>query len=339
MNSTSSCFIIAEIGVNHNGDIKLAKQMIDEAAIAKVDAVKFQTYKTEQIVTKSAQQAEYQKINTKSDQSQFELLKKLELEFEDFIELKKYSEEKGITFLSTAADIESANFLNKINVKAFKIGSGEVTNLPLIKHIAKFNKTIILSTGMSTLKEVNDALSWIKEEGNNDTVLLHCTSNYPCPLNEVNLNAMKTLEKEFSVPVGYSDHTEGIEVSVLAVAMGATIIEKHFTLDKNLPGPDHKASLNYSELTQLVSQIRKTELIMGNFEKVPSEAEIRISKLVRKSLVASKDFKKGEIITMDHLATKRPFTGISPKEINEVIGKKSLKDITKDSIIRWENLQ
>jgi len=252
-------FIIAEAGVNHNGNINLAKKLIDIAKKAGADAVKFQTWLTEEIVTKDAEGAEYQMKTANAKETQYEMLKKLELSQNDFRELKKYADKKKIIFLSTPDEEKSADFLFKLDVPAFKIGSGEVTNLPYLKHIAKKKKPIILSTGTATLNEVKEAVNTIKKAGNDKIVLLHCTTNYPCPLEEVNLRAMSTLKKEFALPVGHSDHTLGIIVPIMATTLGATVIEKHFTLDKNLPGPDHKASLEPNELREMVKIIRDTE--------------------------------------------------------------------------------
>jgi N,N'-diacetyllegionaminate synthase len=247
------CFIIAEAGVNHNGDMKLAKELVDAAVLAGVDAVKFQTFKSEDLVTESAQMAEYAKKNTGKEESQLAMLRRLELKNEDFIELKKYCDKKGIMFLSTAHTADAVNVLNPL-MPAFKIPSGDATNIPFLAAVAKKKKPMIVSTGMADLKEVALAVATIKKQGNSKIILLHCTTNYPCPLDQVNLRAMLTLGKEFKLPIGYSDHTEGIWVSVMAVVMGATVIEKHFTLDKDMPGPDHKASLDPQELKEMVEK-------------------------------------------------------------------------------------
>ncbi|MDI6917988.1 MAG: N-acetylneuraminate synthase, partial [Thermoplasmatales archaeon] len=286
------CFIIAEAGVNHNGEMNLAKKLIDTAKNAKADAVKFQTFKTGKILIKEAPKAEYQKETT-GEGTQYEMIKKLELSEKDFKELAGYAKQRGIMFLSTPFDEESADLLEKLNVPAFKIGSGDLTNLPLLEYIAKKDKTIIISTGMATLDEVRDAVNAIKNAGNNQIILLHCTSNYPAKIGDCNLRAMHTLEKEFNVPVGYSDHTLGITVSVAAVAMGASVIEKHFTLDKNLPGPDHRASLEPDELKEMVKKIRNVEKALGTGEKKPAESEMETQKVARKSIVAKVNIQKG----------------------------------------------
>jgi len=331
------CFIIAEAGVNHNGDVKLAEKLIDAAKKAGADAVKFQTFKAENLVIEKAEMADYQIKNTKKKQGQLAMLKKLELGFEEFIRLKKYCDKKGIIFLSTPHSEDAVDFLYPF-VPAYKIGSGDLTNIPLLEKIAKKQKPLIISTGMSTLKEIRRAVSAVKRAGNPNIVLMHCTTNYPCPLEEVNLKAMKTLEKEFNVLVGYSDHTEGIIVSGMAIALGAKIIEKHFTLSKDLAGPDHKASLEPDELKDLVITIREIEKALGSSTKKPAKSEFSIKKIVRKSLIAKTNIDKGAIISRDMITCKRPGTGIPPFMINKVIGKKAKTGIEKDQLLLFKDL-
>lgn len=305
-------FIIAEAGVNHNGQLDLAFKLCDEAKRAGVDAIKFQTWKTENIVTSSAALATYQEvnINTKSD-SQFQMLKKLELSYADFIKIKAYCKKIEITFLSTPDDEESLEFLLGLNMDFIKVGSGEVTNIPYLRKIGSKNQRVVLSTGMSTLGDVERAYYILLNAGATRVDLLHCTTNYPCPMKEVNLRAMQTLRDAFKCEVGYSDHTLGIEVPIAAVAMGATIIEKHFTLDKNMDGPDHKASLNPQELSQMVVAIRNIENALGNGIKKPNKSEEEISKVVLKSIVAKKPIAKGTKLNENNITIKRCSVGIS----------------------------
>lgn len=323
-------FIIAEAGVNHNGSLDLAKKLVDKALEAGVDCIKFQTFKSENLVSMSAQMAEYQKENLGKDESQYKMLKELEISFEEFKELKKYCEEKNIMFLSTPFDLESCDFLNDLDMKIFKIPSGEITNLPYLRKINSFGKKVILSTGMANLNEIQDALNVLKDC---DVSLLHCTTEYPCPYDNVNLNAIDTLKKEFKLEVGYSDHTQGIEVPIAAVAKGATIIEKHFTLDRNMEGPDHKASLEPNELKQMVTSIRNIEKAFGNGVKEPQESEKKNIEIARKSIVAKINIKKGEIFTENNLTTKRPGSGISPMKWDCIIGKTATKDYQEDELI------
>lgn len=323
-------FIIAEAGVNHNGSLDLAKKLVDKALEAGVDCIKFQTFKSENLVSMSAQMAEYQKENLGKDESQYKMLKELEISFEEFKELKKYCEEKNIMFLSTPFDLESCDFLNDLDMKIFKIPSGEITNLPYLRKINSFGKKVILSTGMANLNEIQDALNVLKDC---DVSLLHCTTEYPCPYDNVNLNAIDTLRKEFKLEVGYSDHTQGIEVPIAAVAKGATIIEKHFTLDRNMEGPDHKASLEPNELKQMVTSIRNIEKAFGNGTKEPQECEKKNIEIARKSIVAKINIKKGEIFTENNLTTKRPGSGISPMKWDFIIGKTATKDYQEDELI------
>jgi len=336
---TSKVFIIAEAGVNHNGSLDLAYQLIDVAKDAGADAVKFQTFKADNVVSKLADKAEYQKKTTGSNKSQLEMIKKLELSFEDFVKLKKYCDKKGIMFLSTPFDYESVDFLEKL-VPLYKVGSGEITNLPFLGYIGKKRKPIILSTGMANLGEVEEAINTIRKVNlNADISLLHCTTNYPTSYEEVNLKAMQTLVAVFKLPVGYSDHTLGMEVPIAAVAMGAKIIEKHFTLDKNLPGPDHKASLEPVELKKMVKAIRNIEVALGDGIKKPNKSEIEIMKVARRSLIALRDIRVGEIIKESDIAIKRPGTGIQPKFKDIVIGMKLINDIKQDEPFRWENFK
>ncbi|MBL7156484.1 MAG: N-acetylneuraminate synthase [Candidatus Pacebacteria bacterium] len=334
----SPCFIIAEAGVNHNGSLELAKKLVDAAKEARADAVKFQTFTAENVVTETARMAEYQKKNIGKKKTQLEMIREFELKFEDFAKLKKYCDNKKIIFLSTPHSKDAIDFLNPL-VSAFKIGSGDLTNLPFLQKVAKKKKPIILATGMSDLAEVKDAVKTIKKAGNNKIILLHCTTNYPCPIEEVNLKAMLTLKEQFGpLLVGYSDHTDGINVALTAVALGAWIIEKHFTLDKNLPGPDHKASLNPKELKEMVRAIRDIEKALGHGAKKPFKSEKRIRKLVRKSIIAKTDILKGTKILKNTLIIKRPGTGIAPKHLDKIIGKKAKKNIKKDALIKFKDL-
>lgn len=327
-------FIIAEAGVNHNGRLDLALKLIDEAAKAGADAIKFQTFRAEQVVTVSGKMADYQKRNIGKTESQLAMLKKLELKEKYYPALIRRAKELGIIFLSTPhGGFESVDFLQKMKVPAFKFGSGDLTNHPLLEYAAKFKKPMVVSTGMSTLKEVETAVKAIKKIGNNKIAVLHCTTNYPTPLDEVNLLAMKTMEKKLGLLIGYSDHTEGLKVSVAAAVLGARIIEKHFTLDKNLSGPDHLASLNPQELKLLVSSIRNVEKALGSGKKVPFLSEKKVAKIARKSLVTIRAIKKGEKFTLKNLGIKRPGIGLPPKYFDKVLGKKAKKDIPADTLI------
>lgn len=327
--------IIAEAGINHNGDISLAKKLIDEAKKAGVDIVKFQTWKTELLVTKDAEQAEYQEQNTGKSESQFDMLKKLELSYEDFIELKAYSDESGITFLSTPDEEQSADFLNEIQ-SMFKIGSGELNNIPFLKKIAKFGKPIILSTGMGTIAEVETAINAILEEGLSleNLTVLHATTDYPTDFKDVNLSAMNTIANTFpGLKVGYSDHTLGIEIPIAAVALGATVIEKHFTLDKSMKGPDHAASIEPHELKMLVEGVRNIEVSLGTGWKTPVSNELKNKDIVRKSVVASCNIQKGQILELRNLAIRRPGGGIAPESIDDLIGTEASKDFSEGELI------
>ena len=296
------CFIIAEIGVNHNGNVELAKKMIRAAKSCKVDAVKFQNWITDEIVTQKVAKPKYQRG---SDKTQYEMLKKLELSEEDFEELYDYTKKLGLVFLSTAEGKRCIDFLEKLNVPAYKVGSPDLTNFPDLTYIAKKGKPIILSTGMATMDEVREAVEVIKNAGNNQIILLHCTTNYPTKLEDVNMRAMLSMKKEFNLPIGYSDHTQGMMTSLMAVSLGAIIIEKHFTINKNLEGPDHKSSLIPSEMKLMVKRIRDVETILGSPIKKPVDSEKEMIRLMRKYIVAKKDIPKDTVITEDMLTIKR----------------------------------
>ncbi len=328
-------FIIAEAGVNHNGSIELACQLVDVAVKAGADAVKFQTFKAENLVSKSAQKAEYQKQTTDASESQFDMIKKLELDVDTHKKLIKYCIEKGIMFLSTPFDHDSIDLLNELGLKIFKIPSGEITNLPYLKRIGALEKQVILSTGMSTLEEVSDALTILVNAGTKreNITVLHANTMYPTPMLDVNLNAMQTIQKKFNIAVGYSDHTLGIEVDIAAVTMGASIIEKHFTLDKTMKGPDHKASLEPEELKAMVVAIRNIEKALGNGVKAPSRSEQPNMIVARKSIVANQKIKKGDILTEENIVVKRPGNGISPMKWYEVVGSVAVKDYQVDEMI------
>ncbi len=363
-------FIIAEAGVNHNGDINIAKKLIDVGVEAKVDAVKFQTFKAELIVTKDATQADYQVENTGVVESQFDMLKKLELTESDFAELKYYCEKKNIEFLSTPhSDIWSVDLLENLNISFYKIGSGDLTNIPMLKYIAKFNKPIILSSGMADMDEIKESVDLIKKEGNNKIILLHCTTSYPCPENKVNLLAMQTIKEQSECLTGYSDHTIGLETAVISTCLGAIMYEKHFTLDNNMEGPDHKASLNPNKLKQMVESIRFVEnnnitdpyeafdklnesdlidykfnkdlikIILGKSEKIPEPEEIEIAKVARKSVIILEDIKQGDKFTSSNIGVRRPGEGLSPKHYDVIIGKIANKDLKKDSYIFLEDIE
>jgi N-acetylneuraminate synthase/N,N'-diacetyllegionaminate synthase len=329
----SPVFIIAEAGVNHNGKLDLAKKLVDAAVDAGADAVKFQTFKTEGVVTSKIKIADYAKKNIGMDEKQINMIKNLELQYGDFKILKEYCDKKGIIFLSTPHSFDAIDFLEDL-LPAYKFGSGDITNIPALKYAAKKNKPIILGTGMSTLKEVKFAVDSIKSENNKQIITLHCTTNYPCPLEEVNLNSMLTMQKELDCLVGYSDHTAGTMVPIIATALGAVVIEKHITTDKNLPGPDHKASLEPDELKTMITEIRNVEKALGSFDKKPTESEKKIMKIVRKSIVAKQDIKKGSIIKKNMLIIKRPGTGLKPMDLDKIIGKKIKKHIAKDEILQ-----
>lgn len=328
-------FIIAEAGVNHNGSIELAKKLIDVARDAGVDAVKFQTFKAEKLVSKNAQKADYQKQTTDSGESQFDMIKKLELDAATHHELIAYCNEKKIMFLSTPFDHDSIELLYDLGLEIFKIPSGEITNLPYLRHIGKLGKQVILSTGMADMDEIEDALDVLTEAGTKkeNITVLHANTMYPTPMEDVNLRAMVTIGNTFGVAYGYSDHTLGIEVDIAAVAMGACCIEKHFTLDKTMEGPDHKASLEPDELKAMVKAIRNIELALGSSVKKPSKSETPNIQIARKSIVAKTPIKKGEILGEDNLAVKRPGNGINPMRWDEIIGAIATKDYDEDNLI------
>ncbi len=328
-------FIIAEAGVNHNGSIELAKKLIDVAKEAGVDAVKFQTFKAEAIISADAPKADYQKITTHPTESQFEMIKKLQLDEDAHKELFDYCKQKGITFLSSPFDLNSIKFLNSLGLNIFKISSGEITNLPYLRRIGALRKKIILSTGMADLEEIGNAINVLTEYGTrkDDITVLHCNTEYPTPFEDVNLVAMLTIRDAFKVKVGYSDHTVGIEISIAAAALGATVIEKHFTLDKNMEGPDHKASLEPDELKAMVHAIRNIEKALGNGIKKTSPSEAKNKTIVRKSIVAARDIRKGEVLSDGNITVKRPGSGISPMEWDSILGKRAKRDFYMDEFI------
>ena len=350
MNKT---FIIAEAGVNHNGSLEMAFQLIDAAVAAGADAIKFQTFCAERLVTTTAAKAAYQIKNTDNKESQFEMLKKLELSVDDHRELLAYGKGKNILFISTPFDEESADMLDDLRLEVFKIGSGEITNKPLLQHIARKNKSMIISTGMSYLEEVAKAVRWIEEArmpagkmamSSNDRfsyplVLLHCVTNYPALPEEVNLLAMRTMREAFHLPVGYSDHTMGIEISIAAAAMGAVVVEKHLTLSHDMEGPDHKASLEPREFSSLVRAVRNVEMAMGDGIKKPSNREENTRSVVRRSLVVTRNVKAGERLSLSDLTLKRPGDGIPPEFREIVMGMKVVRDIQRDAILTWDDLK
>ncbi len=327
-----SVYIIAEAGVNHNGSFVLACKLVDAAKEAGVDCIKFQTFKSENLVSRSAKKAEYQKRTT-GDSSQQDMLKKLELSFDDFIKLKDYCKESGITFLSTPFDFDSIDFLNSIDIPFWKIPSGEVTNLPYLVKLAKTGKPVVMSTGMCNMEEIQTAIEILSSNGTKDIKLLHCNTEYPTPFGDVNLKAMQTIREAFHLEVGYSDHTKGIEVPIAAVALGATVIEKHFTLGRNMEGPDHKASLEPQELAAMVSSIRNIEKALGSGNKEPSPSEKKNMAIARKSIVAAKKIKKGETLTEENITTKRPGFGISPMKWFDILGTTAIRDFEEDELI------
>ncbi len=327
--------VIAEAGVNHNGSISIAKKLVDKAADAKADFIKFQTFKAESISTTNAMKANYQKKNSTKNESQFQMLKKLELSEKKFKRIYSYCKKRKIGFLSSPFDIESFIFLKKLQIKYIKIPSGEITNLPLLEEIGRAKKKIILSTGMANIQEIKDAIIILKKFGTkkNNIILLHCNTEYPTPFKDANLKAIQTLKKIFKLNIGYSDHTTGIEASLAAVAMGAKVIEKHFTLNKNFKGPDHSSSLEPNELIQMINSIRNVELSMGNGKKIPSQSEKKNIKIARKSIVARIEILKGDFFSSENLAVKRPSKGISPMQWYTMIGKKAKKNYKPDDLI------
>jgi N,N'-diacetyllegionaminate synthase len=327
------CFVIAEAGVNHNGDIARAKRLVDAAKAVGADAVKFQTFKAEGVVTSDTTVASYARKNLGRSLTQQEMIKPLELSYDAFKTLKKYCDTKRILFLSTPHSFDAIDFLDPL-VPAYKFGSGDLTNLPTLRYAAKKHKPILLGTGMATLAEVRTAVRTIRSAGNPQIIALHCTTNYPCPLNEVNLRAMLTMRHTLNCLVGYSDHTMGITVPVMAATLGAVVIEKHFTLDATLPGPDHKASLEPAELAQMINAIRDVETVLGSYAKKPTESEKDIMKLIRKSIVAAQDIPKGSLLRRNLLDIKRPGTGLPPAKLESLLGKKTKQAIKKDDLLK-----
>lgn len=333
-----STFIIAEAGVNHNGDIELAKKLVDMAVECGADAIKFQTFKAYECAGVFAEKAQYQNENMPINESQFDMISKLELPFEQFIEIKKYCDKKGIIFISTPDGIESLDFLISLDVPLIKIGSTEITNLGFLKSIGETGKPIILSTGMSTLGEVEKAINTIYSTGNKDVRIMHCTTDYPTSIEDVNIKAMITMKNAFQVSVGFSDHTLGFEAAISAVSLGAEFIEKHITLDRNMEGPDHKASMPPVEFKKYVKYIRNTEKLLGDGIKKPTEREKIIMKDVRRSIVAAFDLKKGTVLEKNMLAYKRPGNGIKPEFVDILIGKELKRDLSKDEVISWMDI-
>lgn len=332
----SKVLIIAEAGVNHNGSMRIAKRLVDKAVEAGVDIIKFQTFKSEKLVSKAAKQAEYQQRNIgKGDEGQLAMLKKLELSVENHRELIQYCQERNIRFWSTAFDMDSIVFLHSLNMGLWKIPSGEITNYPYLKKIASFHEDVILSTGMCELADIEAALRVLIEEGvkKEQITVLHCNTEYPTPYQDVNLRAMLEIGEKFGVKIGYSDHTQGIEVPIAAVALGATVIEKHFTLDRTMEGPDHKASLEPEELKSMVSSIRHIEQALGTGHKSVTDSERKNIVIARKSIVAACPIKHGELLTEDNLTVKRPGNGISPMRWNEVVGTTAVKDFEEEEMI------
>lgn len=331
-------FVIAEAGVNHNGSPELALALVDRAAEIGADAVKFQSFSADRLVTRSAGKADYQNRTTSPTESQHAMLRRLELDEAAQRSLLARARERGIRFLSSPFDEESADLLERLDLPVFKIPSGELTNLPYLEHLARKARPLILSTGMATLGEVEQALDTIRAAGDPPTALLHCVTEYPAPYGEINLRAMATLHQAFGRPVGYSDHTPGMEVAVAAVAMGACIIEKHFTLDRNLPGPDHKASLDVDQFRDLVSAIRHVSTALGDGVKRPAPCELANRDVARKSLVAARPIRKGEVLDRQALAIKRPGTGIAPAELPRVLGRRAARDLATDEVLTWQAL-
>lgn len=326
-------FIIAEAGDNHNGNLANALKLVDQAAKAGADCVKFQTFVTEEVISRYAEMAEYQKQNTGKTESQFDMVKKLELSFDEFRKIRAHCQKRGIVFLSTPFDLPSIAFLNEMDMPFFKIPSGEITNYPYLKAIAETHKDVVLSTGMCTMEEIREAIALLEGNGAGRITLLHCNTEYPTPFEDVNLKAMETMRAAFGKEVGYSDHTLGIEVPIAAAAMGAVVIEKHFTLDRNMEGPDHKASLEPQELAAMVKAVRNIEAALGTGEKKPSPSEQKNLAVARKSIVARRNIRQGELLTEENLAVKRPGTGISPMRYSEILGTQAVKDFKEDQLI------
>ena len=334
----SSCFVIAEAGVNHDGDRKRALELVDIAADAGADAVKFQTFDADRLATRDAPKAEYQLNGTDPAESQHAMLRRLELSGDDHAALMEHCARRGIVFLSTPFDEQSADLLASLGVAAFKTPSGEITNLPYLAHVARYGKPMIVSTGMATIGEVEAALSAIGDAGGQDVVLLHCVSNYPAAAATANLRAMATLERAFNVPVGYSDHTRGLAIALAAVALGAAVIEKHVTVDRTLPGPDHHASLTAAELVALVASIRDVESALGDGRKRPAPSELGTAAVARKSIVAAREIRAGATITREMIVALRPGTGISPALFGAVVGRTTRRDIALGTVLTWDML-
>ncbi len=338
MSNKKRAYIIAEAGVNHNGSLDIARGLVDAAKLCGADAVKFQTFRTERLVTRDAEKAQYQKRTSSGGNSQFDMLKKLELSEDNFRVLFDHCNKIGIEFLSSPFDEESADLLDSLGMATFKIPSGEITNHPFLKHVAQRGKPVILSTGMSTLGEVEEAVGIFNACGTPHLTLLHCVTEYPAPYGETNLKAMITLRTAFGLDIGYSDHTPGIEIPLAAVALGAKVIEKHFTLDNEMDGPDHRASLNPADFGRMVLAIRNVEQAMGDGIKRPARCELQNIGIARKSIVAAETIKKGGIISLDKLSIKRPGYGIQPKDIDKLIGLRSNRTISKDEVLTWDDL-
>lgn len=330
---TRKPYIIAEAGVNHNGSFDLARKLVDEAVKAGADCVKFQTFVPEKLVSRYAEKADYQKASTDENESQLSMLKKLTLSYDNYRDLARYAVSQGIDFCTTAFDEESISFVHELGCKFWKIPSGEITNYPYLVQVASYQEPIVMSTGMSNLKEVGEAVDVIRKYSKASLILLHCNTEYPTPFCDVNLMVMKRMQEEFGCLVGYSDHTPGIEIPIAATALGAVIIEKHFTLDKNMPGPDHKASLNPNELCELVQKVRNVNSALGNGEKIIQKSEEKNLNIARKSIVAACKIKKGDLFSVKNLTAKRPGDGISPMRWNEIIGQEAKRDFEEDELI------
>ena len=330
---TRKPYIIAEAGVNHNGSFDLARKLVDEAVKAGADCVKFQTFVPEKLVSRYAEKADYQKASTDENESQLSMLKKLTLSYDNYRDLARYAVSQGLDFCTTAFDEESISFVHELGCKFWKIPSGEITNYPYLVQVASYQEPIVMSTGMSNLKEVGEAVDVIRKYSKASLILLHCNTEYPTPFCDVNLMAMKRMQEEFGCLVGYSDHTPGIEIPIAATALGAVIIEKHFTLDKNMPGPDHKASLNPNELCELVQKVRNVNSALGNGEKIIQKSEEKNLNIARKSIVAACKIKKGDLFSVKNLTAKRPGDGISPMRWNEIMGMEARRDFEEDELI------
>ena len=333
-------FLIAEAGINHNGDLSTAKKMVDIAIKANVDAIKFQTFITQNLILKTTHKADYQKVSSDDDENFYDMIKKYELTKNDFNILKNYCDENEIIFLSTPFDEISVEWLEELHIPAYKISSGDMDNFPLLDLICSKGKPILLSTGMATLNEVKESIDFISSKGIEDIVVFQCTTSYPTSFDEINLNVIDTYKSEFpNVIIGFSDHYIGFEASIGAIAKGVKVIEKHFTLDKNMDGPDHKASMDPKNLIKWVNSVRKTEKLLGSYAKIPSKTEIEIAKIARKSIVSLRDLEIGEFVKTEDISIKRPGYGVSPKEYNNIIGKQIKRKILKDTVILWEDLE